>query len=1118
MKKPLAVGLCLGSLLVDCICPAADLKQSTFTQVVNDVRIVSAADSSEKPAMVNAVFNMPDLVRTGTASRAELVAEDNTITRVGANTIFSFDPANRTIDLQQGSLLFHSPKGKGGGTIHTGSATASVLGTTIIVTTTHNGGFKVIDLEGHVAIKFLNGLRQSLNPGQMTFVLPGGHPAPIINIRLDKLTSNSKLVQGFEQPLPSLPLIQQQIDDQDREIDSGKAQDTGLLVADNATPTTVQVVDANTVQSRDQPPAAPGTVDSSTLPLANIVSSPFTVGSFTFPFGFSAPNITIGTPTIDLSSYKNVSEFAFVATNGTLAINGSVAFNGLSSTAILDLYAQQFSFASGATVQADVGTFKLLPQTATTLKGVAIVDNAPASSAPGGIIAFEANSLASSSASTLPFPLGGINVVTPAAFSLTNGSSINAPNLPVSLVANSITLNDSFVQGSFVGLDGAKGVSIANGSTLKANAGNLGILTAGGDIDISASTLKAIPGASFDGANTGEIFFDAIGGAVNLANGTNISAADALSIDSDKGISISGSSVQGGPFVSIFGTTGVNITGNSNLTATAGDLFVFTGSGDVDLSASTFKAIAATPANASFDGSILIDAIGGAANLTNGTAISAAGSLVVGGNTGVTIADSTLASGNGTLINSNGAVSVTGSPTATGYTTTFTGNNIITAGTSLTVNGATFNADPASGSVTLAALSGPATLQNASVTAGTLVLNSNILSDSGSIMLNHASVNVGTLSLVSGINTGSINIQNSAISTGTPLMLTSGATSGSITVGNSSAQSDSTTLSGATGVSIANGSTVQATFGNLGISTTGGGIGISGSTLSAIAGPIIGDSSSGVVNIAATGGAVNISNNTTISTPTGLDVSSDTGISISGASSLTSEGGIFIEGDPSGTSAPVSVTGNSTLTSGTESNLVIQAGTALTVNGATCNADPVFGSVYMSSDSGTISVQNASINSGYIDLRTFSPAGSIAVQNTAITTNNLTLNSGDGILLDCNGLPPTGTGTSPQVNLTDTGVSGSSLTVNNTDFTSFPTVNMTAHTINLANVNFGGSSTVNLTCNTGQLAGSPNTGAASVPGDVNFITGVTYGGSPAQGHVNFSVPVSGVINIAGGAP
>ena len=111
---------------------------------------------------------------------------------MGANTIFSFDPANRTIDLKQGSLLFHSPHGKGGGTIHTGSATASVLGTTLIVVTTPNGGMKVIDLEGAVEVAFTNRLKQKLDPGQMTFVLPGGNQlAPVIIFRLDELTQTA---------------------------------------------------------------------------------------------------------------------------------------------------------------------------------------------------------------------------------------------------------------------------------------------------------------------------------------------------------------------------------------------------------------------------------------------------------------------------------------------------------------------------------------------------------------------------------------------------------------------------------------------------------------------------------------------------------------------------------------------------------------------------------------------------------------------------------------------------------------------------------------------------------------------------------------------------------------
>ena len=157
MKKLAVLPLCFGCVFAAGTSHAIDLKQSKVTQVVNDVQIISAADQKQKSATVNDIFAMPDILRTGTASRAELVAPDETVTRVGANTIFSFDPANRTIDLKQGSLLFHAPHGKGGGTIHTGSATASVLGTTLIITTTPNGGMKVLDLEGEVEVKFLNG-------------------------------------------------------------------------------------------------------------------------------------------------------------------------------------------------------------------------------------------------------------------------------------------------------------------------------------------------------------------------------------------------------------------------------------------------------------------------------------------------------------------------------------------------------------------------------------------------------------------------------------------------------------------------------------------------------------------------------------------------------------------------------------------------------------------------------------------------------------------------------------------------------------------------------------------------------------------------------------------------
>jgi hypothetical protein len=243
----------VGSCLLPVNSPAIDLKQSKFTQVVNDVEIISAADKSLHAAAVSDIFKMPDILRTGPASRTELVAADGTITRVGANTVFSYDTQNRTIDLQQGSLLFHSPHGKGGGTIRTGSATASVIGTTIIVTCTPDGGFKLLDLEGETEVRFLNGMLQHLEPGQMTFILPGGtQPSPVIVFRLDDQIKGSLLLNGFDLPLPSIGKIDAEISRQLLAILNNHVGDTGLIVGNQATVNSVEAFEEINVEHSRQ--------------------------------------------------------------------------------------------------------------------------------------------------------------------------------------------------------------------------------------------------------------------------------------------------------------------------------------------------------------------------------------------------------------------------------------------------------------------------------------------------------------------------------------------------------------------------------------------------------------------------------------------------------------------------------------------------------------------------------------------------------------------------------------------------------------------------------------------------------------------------------------------------
>ena len=206
---------------------AAPLTESTFTEIINEVNTLSVGGDATA-AKAGEILKAPQRVRTGPQSRAELTAPDKTITRVGANTVFSYADNGRTLNLEQGNVLFHAPKGLGGGTIKSGGAAAAVLGTTVTVSATTGGGFKVILLEGKGKVTLPNGSSVTLKAGQEVFVLPGGTEfSKVFDINLDKLVDGSLLVKGFSHELSSLPLILLAIQEQDAQIKSGASSDTG---------------------------------------------------------------------------------------------------------------------------------------------------------------------------------------------------------------------------------------------------------------------------------------------------------------------------------------------------------------------------------------------------------------------------------------------------------------------------------------------------------------------------------------------------------------------------------------------------------------------------------------------------------------------------------------------------------------------------------------------------------------------------------------------------------------------------------------------------------------------------------------------------------------------------
>ncbi len=126
--------VCLGvvSLLLLGIGRAAvPFTSATVTKVENKVSYGEkhGAHSTLRPASVMDSIAGNHFLVSESESRAELQYPDGSVVRIGQNTVFSFDSETRTLSLENGSLLFHIPKGAGGGTIKTPSLTAAITGT-----------------------------------------------------------------------------------------------------------------------------------------------------------------------------------------------------------------------------------------------------------------------------------------------------------------------------------------------------------------------------------------------------------------------------------------------------------------------------------------------------------------------------------------------------------------------------------------------------------------------------------------------------------------------------------------------------------------------------------------------------------------------------------------------------------------------------------------------------------------------------------------------------------------------------------------------------------------------------------------------------------------------------
>ena len=154
---------------------AGAFDQVEITQIFKDVKTLERAGA--RPAALNETIRGEQSVKTGLQSRAELMFTDRSLTRLGANTIFSFQQGTRELELRQGTILFQVPKGAGGANIRTAAVTAAITGTTgfneYSPKAGPNGIIKFGILEGGATL-FINRRRDRfihVGPGEMV-VLP----------------------------------------------------------------------------------------------------------------------------------------------------------------------------------------------------------------------------------------------------------------------------------------------------------------------------------------------------------------------------------------------------------------------------------------------------------------------------------------------------------------------------------------------------------------------------------------------------------------------------------------------------------------------------------------------------------------------------------------------------------------------------------------------------------------------------------------------------------------------------------------------------------------------------------------------------------------------------------
>jgi fibronectin-binding autotransporter adhesin len=313
---------------------AAEANSARLTQIVKDVKVISG--TTIRAANVSEPVDQGSAVRTGSESRAELTFSDLTITRLGANTIFSFNEAARELTLNTGAILVEVPRNSAAVRVNTAAVTGAISGGTSVMNANQAVPTKLFVVEGHGQLcSKKTGECETAGGGEMVMMTVDGHVTKPAQFNTKLLYNTSPLFTDFA-PLPNADLIAQVIDQQaaQREFLSGYGASDFSKMLDVLDQHDSAMASSNTTP---QPPPPPGTITATftSLPSGNWSSAaswnPAVVPNNTSSQQYNAimPN---GTLIQDIAGGVTIEQFTMsggtLILNNPLTLDAGLQFNG----------------------------------------------------------------------------------------------------------------------------------------------------------------------------------------------------------------------------------------------------------------------------------------------------------------------------------------------------------------------------------------------------------------------------------------------------------------------------------------------------------------------------------------------------------------------------------------------------------------------------------------------------------------------------------------------------------------------------------------------------------------------------------------------------------------------